>query len=159
MTEVFTVRGARPDDYAESVPLLDAIDRLHWENVPWLLREMDGPARSREEFEELVAGPDSVVLVAEAQGLVGLALGVMRDAPAFPVFVRQRWGVLDNLVVAPAWRRRGVGARLVREIEKWAAGQGAKFTELGVYEFNDGARRFYEKLGYLPVLTKLRREH
>jgi hypothetical protein len=28
---------------------------------------------------------------------------------------------------------------------------------LGVYEFNDDARAFYQALGYLPVLTKLRK--
>ena len=33
----------------------------------------------------------------------------------------------------------------------------ARWLELGVYQFNEPARSFYEKLGYVPVSTKLRR--
>jgi GNAT superfamily N-acetyltransferase len=121
--------------------------------------QASGPQpRSRKFFEDMLQGPDSGVIVADAgQQLVGLAHGVMRSAPELPVFVQQRWGVLDGLVVDPACRRRGVGRRLTEAFEQWALDRGASWVELNVYEFNAEARGFYESLGYLPLSTKLRR--
>jgi GNAT superfamily N-acetyltransferase len=46
---------------------------------------------------------------------------------------------------------------LTRAAERWAVGRGAKWLELGVYEFNAEARAFYQALGYSPVSTKLRK--
>jgi GNAT superfamily N-acetyltransferase len=65
--------------------------------------------------------------------------------------------VLDNIAVAQAFRRRGVGSALIREAERWVRAQGASWLELGVYEFNQEARAFYQSLGYAPVLSKLRK--
>jgi ribosomal protein S18 acetylase RimI-like enzyme len=50
--------------------------------------------------------------------------------------------------VEPAWRTRGVGARLVGEVLAWAASQGARSVVLGVTETNEGAAAFYERLGF-----------
>lgn len=63
----------------------------------------------------------------------------------------------EGLVVDLAWRRRGIGKRLARAVERWALALGARWIELNVYEFNAEARRFYESLGYNPLSTKLRK--
>jgi diamine N-acetyltransferase len=158
MTEAFTVRAATLSDCAGMCALLAAVDELHHLNVPWLFRRPSAEPRPKEFFEQLLRGPDSTVLVAEArEQLVGVATAWLRDAPDFAVFVTQRWAVLDNIAVSEAWRRRGVGTALTREAERWAHSRGAKWLELGVYEFNDSARSFYQALGYAPVSTKLRK--
>lgn len=113
-------------------------------------------ARSESYFSELLNRDDSSVFVADAGHLVGAAVGLMRVAPEFPIFVPQRWGVLDALVVDPAWRRRGIGKLLARSVETWAIRSGAPWVEANVYEVNADARRFYEAMGYLPLSTKLR---
>jgi GNAT superfamily N-acetyltransferase len=153
----FIVRTARPDDYAAACALLLGLDQVHWENLPWLLRVPPVPPRSEESFAKLLEGPDSVLFVAESTELVGVAIGVMKSAPEFAVFIPQRWGVLDALMVAVPFRRHGVGARLTNAVEAWAVERGASFVELGVYDFNVEARRFYERLGYVSTLTKLRK--
>jgi ribosomal protein S18 acetylase RimI-like enzyme len=55
---------------------------------------------------------------------------------------------LYGMWVDPAWRTRGVGARLVHEVLGWAGSWGARSMVLGVTETNDGAARFYERLGF-----------
>ena len=95
------------------------------------------------------------MFVADAGPIVGVAVGQMRTAPEFPAFIPQRWGVLDVLVVDPAWRRQGIGKRLARAVEAWAIQSGAPWVEVNVYDINAEARRFYEALGYLPLSMKL----
>ena len=152
-----TIRTARPGDYADLSRLMHKLDELHRERLPWMFQTPDRQPRSEAFFANLLNRDDSAVFVADVSHIVGVALGFMRTAPEFPVFIRQRWGVLDNLVVDPEWRRRGIGRLLAQSVEKWAVGLGAPWVELNVYEFNAEGRRFYEALGYLPLATRLRK--
>jgi GNAT superfamily N-acetyltransferase len=115
------------------------------------------PARPPEYFAELLTGARSTVLVADAGGVVGVGLGVLRDTPELPIFRRATFGVVDGIAVAPDWRRRSVGTRLARELEAWARAGGAAWMELTVYDFNRDATDFYASLGYEPLLRKLRK--
>jgi diamine N-acetyltransferase len=153
----FVVRVASSADYEPACVLLDQLDELHRLRLPWLFRTPETQPRSRSYFEQLLTADDSSVLVAEAGDIVGIAIVLLRAAPEFPVFIPQHWGVLDNVVVAPSHRRRGVGRLLALAAETWASARGAAWLELGVYEFNTEARRFYESLGYLPLSSKLRK--
>jgi diamine N-acetyltransferase len=152
-----TVRRARPDDYARVCQLSDSLDELHRDHLPWMLKTPDVPPRSEDFFADLLSREDSVVFVADAGHVVGVAYGLLRAAPALSVFIQQQWGVLDGLVVDSGWRRRGIGRQLAQSVEKWAVDLGAPWVEVNVYEFNAEARWFYESLGYLPLSTKLRK--
>ena len=152
-----TLRRASLADHAQACRLTDSVDALHRQHLPWLFEKPDAQPRSEAYFADLLKRDDAGVFVADAGRVVGIAFGLLRWAPEFPVFKRQRWGVIDGLVVDPAWRRLGIGKRLTQAVETWALESGAPWVELNVYEFNAEARRFYEALGYLPVLTKLRR--
>jgi GNAT superfamily N-acetyltransferase len=60
-----------------------------------------------------------------------------------------RWGsFVDNLHVADASKRQGIGSSLMRQAGAWL---GPLYSDLGVYlwvlEANSPARRFYERLG------------
>jgi len=156
-SEEAMIRPARLEDYDGACQLMDALDAFHRERLPWLFKAPSGHPRSEAYFTDLLSGEDSAVFVADAGHVVGIAVGVMRAAPEFPVFIQQRWAVLDGLVVDPAWRRRGIGKLLVRSVEAWATQSGAPWVEVNVYEVNADARQFYETLGYLPSSTKLRK--
>ena len=158
MSDPFIVRAAAASDFDGLRALLVDVDELHRLNVPWMFRKPSAEPRPNDFFEKQLTHDDSTLLVADAGGhLVGVAAALMRGAPEFAVFVTQRWGVLDNIAVSPSWRRRGVGTALIRGAEGWARARGANWVELGVYEFNDDARRFYQALGYAAVLTKFRK--
>jgi GNAT superfamily N-acetyltransferase len=152
------VRAAERRDYDGLCALFDELDAFHRVVLPWLFVQPAGPARSREYFEPFYAGKESAAFVADAGGdIVGAALGLLRETNPFPIIRRARYAVLDALGVAESFRRRGVGAELTRALETWAAASGAEWVELGVYEFNEGARRFYETLGYPTLSRKLRK--
>src|SRR5262245_56511423 len=97
-----TIRPARLDDYEAVCRLMDLLDAFHRERLPWMFAVPSGRARSETHFAELLKRDDSTVVVADPGEVVGVAVGVMRAAPELPVFIQQRWGVLDALVVDPA---------------------------------------------------------
>ena len=55
---------------------------------------------------------------------------------------------LISMWVAPTARGRGVGDLLVREIERWARGVGARVLRLDVSEDNDRASKLYRRNGF-----------
>lgn len=57
---------------------------------------------------------------------------------------------VENVVVHPQWRGRGLGAALMRHLEDRARARGSLKLTLDTYAVNRGARRFYEGLGYDP---------
>ncbi|HEX4335242.1 MAG TPA: GNAT family N-acetyltransferase [Polyangiaceae bacterium] len=153
------IRSATPDDVPAIDELLDGLDETHRIGAPWLFVEPASPPRPSGYFEEYLLGDTHAALVAVAgsDGVVGVSLGLLRSTPEFSVFRRERFGVLDGLAVASSFRRRGIGAHLVRATEEWARSKGAAWLELGVHEFNEDARRFYEALGFDTYFRKLRK--
>jgi GNAT superfamily N-acetyltransferase len=57
-----------------------------------------------------------------------------------------REGLILNVYVEPAWRRRGLARRLMQEILIWAAGAGV--ARLVLHASNEG-RPLYESLGFI----------
>ena len=55
---------------------------------------------------------------------------------------------INNLAVAPEWRRRGVGAGLLVFVLGVAAAEGATRATLEVRRSNEPARRLYERFGF-----------
>src|SRR5579859_3104376 len=53
-----------------------------------------------------------------------------------------------NLAVAPSFRKRGVGQRMVEQCMAFAVKRGARLATLEVRESNEAARRLYEKCGF-----------
>jgi ribosomal-protein-alanine N-acetyltransferase len=53
--------------------------------------------------------------------------------------------------VEAQWQRRGVGEALCRAVLDWCRGEGAEEAELEVRAGSLGARRLYERLGFVEV--------
>lgn len=82
-----------------------------------------------------------VQLAFDAADLVGFVCAYGAHDPEWGSFV-------DNLHVAHAAKRNGIGASLMRQTGAWLE---SRYSELGVYllvlEVNSPARRFYGRLG------------
>lgn len=117
MAEPPVLRPARPGDRAA----LEA-----------LLRAAELPGEGLD--EQFPAG----YAVAEDAGALMGAAGIERY---------QGNGLLRSVVVAPRWRGRGLGERLVRDRLAWARAQG-----LGtVYLLTTTAAGYFPRLGFVPV--------
>ena len=56
--------------------------------------------------------------------------------------------LLFSMWVAPATRRSGMGTALIDAVEAWATGWGGRRIVLWVFGANEGAQRFYERIGF-----------
>lgn len=133
----FTVRSGVAKDAAAVARLANALNM-----------EMDG---TKGPFDELVilrdgfgTNPAFKLLVAEAEDrLVGYAL--YSDYYNTDFAHRGYW--LQDLYIAPAFRKTGVGEALMRELAQRAVSERRGTIAWGVYTSNEGARRFYRKIG------------
>ena len=97
--------------------------------------------------ESLIAERDLIdVTIAEDGGsIVGACLALLtystwRDAKGLYVV---------DLFIDGKARNRGIGLKLLREAGRRGRAKGARFIKLEVYHTNEGAARFYERLGFV----------
>jgi GNAT superfamily N-acetyltransferase len=101
--------------------------------------------RAGERIAALAADPQSLLLVAEADGeLAGFA-----GLHVQPLIESDEPGcVFTTLVVSERFRRSGVGRLLAEAIEAEARARGGKRIVLSSHERRADAHAFYEALGY-----------
>jgi ribosomal-protein-alanine acetyltransferase len=93
--------------------------------------------------EASIRAPNVNVLVARLDGrLSGFAIMHYGEHVAH----------LDLLAVAPEYQRNGVARQLLQWLEKCAVVAGQIRVVLEVREKNDGALRFYERMGYQKLV-------
>jgi GNAT superfamily N-acetyltransferase len=84
-----------------------------------------------------------VILAFVDDAVVGFALFF----PNFSTFLGRPGLYLEDLFVVPEWRGRGIGQRLLRHLAGLAVERGCGRMEWTVLDWNEPARRFYERLG------------
>jgi GNAT superfamily N-acetyltransferase len=86
-------------------------------------------------------------------------IGYAGDEPAgfalffqtFSTFVGQPGLYLEDLFVAPEWRRHGLGRALLSHLARIAIERGYGRVEWSVLDWNEPAIGFYKKLGARPM--------
>ncbi len=105
-------------------------------------------ARMRTVFQRLASNPDYIFLGAKLDGeLVGSVMGIVCEelyGQCLPFMV------IEDVVVDGESRRRGVGSRLMVEMEQRAADRNCQYIIFVTEQERSSAHRFYESLGYSP---------
>jgi ribosomal protein S18 acetylase RimI-like enzyme len=106
------------------------------------LADWQGEGDRAERWRDRLALPGSYNLVALLDDQpVGMASGVPADEPGVAELI--------SMWVSPTARGRGVGDRLIQEIEKWARQGQAKVLRLSVMQGNKAAERLYRRCGFV----------
>ena len=101
-----------------------------------------------------LADPRMTYLIAEVAG-EATALALVREGSDTPACVTGPDPVeIQRFYVDRPWHGRGVAQALMAACEDEARRRGARTIWLGVFERNDKARRFYEKVGFRDVGAK-----
>lgn len=106
------------------------------------------PAREgRQDFEDLLASPDGIVLAARRSGeMVGLLVGYAQKAS--PTRQPVEYAVLRTMYVAEQARRDGVATMLTERFLEWARHRGCAEAHVDHYAANIGAAALYERCGF-----------
>lgn len=80
-------------------------------------------------------------------------IGEMNYRMDFPLLLKdiKRTAWMGITIAEKKYWRQGIGSQALEYLEKEAFLNGAKRIELGVFEFNTAAIRFYEKQGYAKI--------
>lgn len=153
------IRKATNADYESLFDLFDEIDSLHRDNLPGRFKKANGPAREKDYFSALIENENIGLFVAErGNELVGFVHVIVTEAPTIPIVVPRRFAILDSIVVKANYRQHGIGKMLMDKMQEWALEKGATSIELNVYEFNEHAISFYERLGYQTFSRRMSKE-
>lgn len=112
-------------------------------------------AKSRLGLGLLLESEDALLLAAEAEGkVVGMCSvqTLVSTAEGGPV------GMVEDLVLAEAWRGRGIGRMLLSEVENWAASRGLTRLQLLADAGNLPTLDFYTRLGWGETHLVVRRK-
>jgi GNAT superfamily N-acetyltransferase len=90
----------------------------------------------------------ATVLAVDADGPVGMAVGLRKERFDVPVLV------VFSVFVAEPFRGTGVSEEIFRQVEAWGRSWGASISTLWVEDGNGRASGFYRKIGYTTTLDR-----
>lgn len=135
---------------AETAVLTRPIEEAAYEGEA-VVSEAPGP----EMLEQLGRGAPSVAAAVLGSGPGRGYAAIRREGEGGAVLAARGRGAISGDLVAitgigtlPAFRRRGLGTEILRALEAWGAGAGARRAALQVEADNGAAIAMYRRLGY-----------
>jgi ribosomal protein S18 acetylase RimI-like enzyme len=140
------IRAATIDDVAAIVSMNTLLFREDaGQRDPFM--DLDWPKKEGEEyFRSLLSRPNTRCFIAEYGGeAVGYLIGFVRERDTLrPIVIAE----LQSMYVNRRHRDHGIGARLAQEFFAWCAERGVERVSVTAYASNDGAIRFYRRMGF-----------
>jgi L-phenylalanine/L-methionine N-acetyltransferase len=138
----FQIRRAAPGDAAALVELARAVGA---EPEGWLISDSTwrGPTDERRYLRAVRRHPNAAVFVAETDGAIVARLSLAREEHPASSHVADL-----GLMVAAAYRRRGIGRALLETAVAWARESRVRKLELHVFPHNEPAIELYERFGF-----------
>ncbi len=108
-----------------------------------------------EEIGTWIANKDMLVLVAEDAGvIIGYAQVSVEPAPVYAA--AKKMGVIYDVFVLPAHRRKKIARQLVDRALEWFEKKHVRHIELNVDVRNDEAMAFWSALGFSAFKLRMR---
>ncbi len=145
-----TIRPAQKTDAPCICELLQQIDRFHQSFDRLQIRQGEPTLMDQIKIENAIAGEENIVYVA-AEGkddVIGYVRMSIDETNGNRIFVPLRIITVHDLIVAKERRCNGIGAALMKTVDRIAHETNAQRIRLEYYAENQTARRFYETLGY-----------
>jgi len=99
---------------------------------------------TRRYFVEFIKGDDKLALVGQDRNKIVALLTAMTTTP-IPIYVEKEYGSLNDMFVKKAYRRKGVGTKLLKAAIEWFQQKHIARIELRVEAKNKEAIAFYKK--------------
>ena len=152
MTNIPSIRKATPSDIDKLVQLRLLLQQHCEESNPmiWHMTE-EGKTILKQRVQNELSTNNSHVLIAEMNGeIIGSAHGeITRRTDYTPKTV----GSMSTVYVVREFRKRGVGALLVKQLCELFDVEGVEDVTLRYIIGNKEAEAFWRKLGFKPIIT------
>ena len=138
ITADIKIHRALLEDLENVVPLFDAYRQFY--------EYESNPAGCRAFIDQRLRSGDSVIFLATIQNV---AIGFAQLYPSLSSLAMSRIWILNDMLVLPSARKRGVGAGLLKRIEDFAAETNARSIVLETAPDNVKSKALYERNGYV----------
>lgn len=151
-----TIRRAESRDLDKTLKLLSEVLELHAKIRPdiFISARQSIPVRSSRRYSTTTR-PRCLVAADDSGEVVGYAFCVMKRQPFSTNMKDFSTLFIDDLCVDENCRGQHVGTLLFDYVKQYARDNGCYDVTLNVWEGNDNARRFYEKMGMFVKETQM----
>ncbi len=150
------IRRAGEKDLDMVLKLLSEVLEIHAKIRPDIF--ISGTTKyNREELKAIFRDEKTPVYVAvdEKDQVMGYAFCMIKNQPKSDNLVPYRSIYIDDLCVDESWRGHHVGEALFDFVREEARRMGCYEITLNVWEGNDSARKFYDRMGLKPQKTQM----
>ena len=141
------VRAARAGDLPHLRELYIEMTAYHAERDPRYADAKTATAEAVHFFDGWLRHPRALLAVADAGGAVA-GFGLILLQKPHLAMADVRTARLDLLAVGAAFRRRGIGTKMVNALLQWAAQQGAERVFVSHSAQNSAANQFWAGFGF-----------
>jgi ribosomal protein S18 acetylase RimI-like enzyme len=135
--------------------LLENIDQYHL-NYPFLFSNLTETIIPFHIFQKELQNDNSYFMTLTVdKHFAGCILAFYHENESNESMPCNKYATLFNISVLSPHRRSGYGTLLVRSFEEWALSKGAQYINLMVWNFNEAAKKFYDKFHYIPGDIKM----
>ena len=150
------IRRAEDKDIDKILDLLSQVCDIHAKIRPDIFI-LGGTKYSRQDLHEIIIDDDRPVFIAadDADICRGYCFCVYKEAEVSKCIKPNSQIYIDDLCVDESARGQHVGQQLFAYVKEYAKHRGCYEVTLNVWEGNDKARAFYEKMGMTPKETMM----
>ena len=142
-------RQAKEKDIPRVVELWKEFIDFHKTRDSFFSRCKEGPENFGKFIAENLQKDDAIVYVAEMDStVIGHILATIQNYP--PVFEIKRYGLVNDLAVASAYRRAGIGQHLFALVKDWFVSKDIRRIEIEVAIANEVSTSFWGKMNFKP---------
>lgn len=149
------IRRANVSDAEGILALLEQVEAIHQKGRPDLFREHGTKYTITELFEIMADAERPIFVAVDGEKVVGYIFGIITETKDSTMLVDMKTIHLDDVCIDENCRKMGIGGLLMEYVTEWARSVGCNRMDLDVWEFNDGARRFYEKYGFVTQKRRM----
>jgi ribosomal protein S18 acetylase RimI-like enzyme len=148
------IRRATARDVREILPVWGELAGFHAHLDPAFTPSAQWPREYGAYLRTLMTRDDALAVIAkDGPEIIGYAIGRITTLPSF--FEHRFRGYIHDVYVREAYRRQGVGRRMVEAILDWLRSRGVTMVELTVAANND-ATAFWERMGFDTYMYQMK---
>ncbi|MHB9782772.1 N-acetyltransferase family protein [Streptococcus sp. 10F2] len=149
-----SIRLAKPNDIPAILNLLEEILAVHHKGRPDIFKA-SGSKYNQEQLAEILEDPKQFLFVYEQDNqILGHLFCQIQEAQS-SVLNPIKTLFIDDLCVSHTARGQGIGEKFIAFAKAYAKEHGCYNLTLDVWADNDGAVRFYERLGFQPQKIRM----